>query len=126
MQSRGFVVPSLQVLWLAALTACTPDPDPIPELSDQCVTCLTKTSDGGCQVQWDACDQVSECRDYAVCQMQAMCYAQAPDQRCERDVGCPFPNDANSEGETPPSQLSADFENCARTTCRKTCGFVAP
>jgi hypothetical protein len=126
MPSREFVVPSFRALFLLALAACTPTPDPVPQLSDQCVTCLTKTTDGGCQQQWDACNQVSECGDYAVCQMQAMCYARAPDDGCERDLGCPLPDGATSGGEPPPSQLSADFEHCARTTCRKICGFVAP
>jgi hypothetical protein len=93
-------------------------------LSAPCESCLSGGADGGtgCKTELDSCTAQAACNDYVVCELQNGCYASPPDGSCEARVGCSFANDASPEARN----LASAFEQCARTSCAASCGFLPP
>lgn len=121
--------------WAALLTplalACTTEaPVAADPLSDACLECLTRREDRGCAASYDACEKVSSCDDYVVCQLTGRCFERSSGSACEEEIGCDLPPDimppdAGDAGRPrSPRALAREFEDCARSACRSTCGFV--
>jgi hypothetical protein len=102
--------------------------DPV---SQACLECLSERESKGCAAQYAACEEVSACDDYALCQLDGRCFERASGSGCEQEIGCKRPSDSAPElsadaGERSlsPRDLAVAFEKCARSTCAATCGFV--
>lgn len=117
------------------LGGCDENPDNNYEpVSDACIACLSEKKSSGCKVEYDACEQVNSCDAYVTCQLMGQCFERRRGSGCEQELGCNRPprevlSDAASQndagGSLSPRELASAVENCARTTCAKTCGFVA-
>lgn len=118
------------------LGGCAGTPDNSYEpVSDACLECLSEKKSAGCKAQYDACEEVDSCDDYVVCQLMGRCFEQQRTSGCEKELACMRPpnqslSDAASlQGDAgaaaSPRELAKAVESCARSTCAKTCGFVA-
>lgn len=102
--------------------------DPI---SQACLACLSERESKGCAAQYSACEEVTSCDEYAVCQLEGRCFERPSGSGCEREIGCERPSasapdvGADAGDQLPsPRELASAFEKCARSACAATCGFV--
>src|SRR6186713_2503071 len=68
--------------------------DPV---SQACLECLSERESKGCAAQYAACEEVSSCDDYALCQLDGRCLERASGSGCEQEIGCKRPSDSPIE-----------------------------
>lgn len=128
--SRSFS--SVVLASLACLSSCSNGSDtPADPVGQVCLQCLTERTSKGCATQYAACEEHTSCEEYALCQLSGRCFERKAGSGCEEEISCEEPSmerpgdgGPDAGAEKAPRELAADFEECARSTCAATCGFV--
>lgn len=132
---RSVLLEASSVGWIfACLTlGCSDDLVDVAEpVSQACLQCLSERESKGCAAEYSACEEIAACDDYVVCQLTGHCFERPSGSGCEQELECKRPSaeppsatgDAGDEVPPSPRELANAFEDCARSTCRTTCGFV--
>lgn len=118
-------------LFSAVFVGCASETENVVDpVSPACLECLTDRNSRTCGAIYDACETFSSCDDFVMCQLMGRCFERPSGSGCERELGCRQPpglgeEDAGDAGASAsPKAVAEEFEQCARTRCAETCGFV--
>ncbi len=118
-------------LVFAVIAGCASTSEDVADpVSRGCLECLTNENSRACGALYAPCEASSNCDEFVMCQLMGRCFERPSGSGCEQELECrqpavPSAGDAGDAGlPLSPRTLAARFEECARTTCAATCGFV--
>jgi hypothetical protein len=121
---------SLALLFAIIAGCASTSEDVADPVSPGCLECLTSENSRACGVRYAPCEATSSCDEFVMCQLMGRCFERPSGSGCEQEIECRQPAaasavDAGDAGVLlSPLRLAERFEECARTTCAATCGFV--